>query len=163
VVAATRHARNLAGSLRCASVQERAPRGKTQEPYDPDVSNRRHDAFVKDPHELRMGSPQYGELILDGQTFQTKPSLEWESLLWSDDERLLAGQELVAWENGPQTRVVVIAVDIRELLAASEAHKGLCNPVQFEPDGLIYRHWHHQDGETELRLDLPPPEVLDVL
>lgn len=117
------------------------------------VSDRRHEAFVKDPHELRMGSPQYGALVLDGERFRTEPCLDSQSLMWSDDGRTLAAQELVSWWDGPQTRVIVIDAESRVLLGASEAHKGLCHPVRFETDVLIYRHWHHQDGERELRLD----------
>ena len=118
---------------------------------------------MSNPHEIRMGSPQYGELVLDGDAFSTRPSLASESLLWSEDERLLAGQELLSSRNGPQTRVVVIDVERRELLATSEAHYGLCDPVRFDADGLIYRHWHHREGEQELRIDLRPREVLDAL
>jgi hypothetical protein len=110
-----------------------------------------------------MGSPQYGELMLDGVVFRTEPRLESESLLWSEDERMLAGQELVSWKDGPQTRVIVIDAKRRELLAVSEARYGLCNPVRFEADGLTYRHWHHKEGERELRLDLPPRELLELL
>jgi hypothetical protein len=44
--------------------------------------------------EMRMGSPQYGELILDGEP--TAKSIGHESLMWSDDRRLLAGQQLVS-------------------------------------------------------------------
>jgi hypothetical protein len=131
--------------------------------YDRAMSDRLREAFVKDPREMRMGSPQYGDLVLDGETFRTEPSVESESLLWSDDERLLAGQELISWQDGPQTRVIVIDAKRRELVAASEAHYGLCNPVRFEADGLTYRHWHHNDGERELLLNLPPRELLDAL
>lgn len=116
------------------------------------VSDEQHDAFVKNPAEVRMGSPQYGVLILDGDPYRIEPRLESESLIWSDDGRTLAAQELVAWERGPQTRVVVIDAESRELLAASEALTGLCNPVRFETDALVYRHWHHIDEEEELRL-----------
>lgn len=108
-----------------------------------------------------MGSPQYGKLVLDGEPFRTEPRIESESLLWSEDKRLLAGQELVSWRDGPQTRVIVIDAERRELLARSEAHYGLCNPIRFDGDGLSYRHWHHKEGERELRLDLPPRELLD--
>jgi hypothetical protein len=63
-----------------------------------------HSAYVMNPHELRMGSPQYGQLILDGKPIAR--SIEYESLTWSDDRRLLAVQQFVS--DGPRTRIVVI-------------------------------------------------------
>jgi hypothetical protein len=45
-----------------------------------------------------MGSPQYGELILDGEPIAK--SIEHESLTWSDDRRLLGGQQLVSCGTG---------------------------------------------------------------
>jgi hypothetical protein len=105
--------------------------------------------------EMRMGSPQYGELILDGEP--TAKSIGHESLMWSDDRRLLAGQQLVSWRNGPRTRVLAIDADRRMELAASPPANGLCNPIRFENDELVYRRWHHERGEQDLRLGLPEP------
>jgi hypothetical protein len=101
---------------------------------------------------MRMGSPQYGELILDGEAIAKE--IEYQSLTWSDDRRLLAGQQLVSWRDGPRTRVVVIDAERRIELAATPAVDGLCNPMRFEDDGLVYRHWHHRRGEQEFRLSL---------
>jgi hypothetical protein len=109
---------------------------------------------VKNPQELQMGSTQYGQLILDGKPLPTEASIEFESLTWSGDRRLLAGQELVSWLDEPETRVIVIDADRRTQIAASRAHKGLCDPIRFEQDALVYRHWHHRGGERELRLPL---------
>ena len=43
-----------------------------------------------------MGSPQYGQLILDRKPTPWR-DIESESLTWSSDRRLLAAQELVSW------------------------------------------------------------------
>jgi hypothetical protein len=111
-----------------------------------------HFAHVRNPTEMRMGSPQYGELILDGEPIAN--DIEYESLIWSDGRRLLAGQQLVSWGKGPRTRVLVIDADRRAELAATPHAQGLCNPVRFEDDVLVYRLWHHERGERELRLTL---------
>jgi hypothetical protein len=100
-----------------------------------------------------MGSPQYGELIVDGDPIAT--DIEHESLTWSDDRRLLAAQQLVSWGKGPRTRVLVIDAERRSELAASPPTSGLCDPIRFEEDVLVYRRWHHERGERELRLGLP--------
>jgi hypothetical protein len=100
-----------------------------------------------------MGSPQYGELILDGEPIAR--DIEYESLTWSDDRRRLAVQQLVSWGKGPRTRVVVIDAEGRIELTVAPATQGLCNPVRFEDDVLVYRVWHHERGERELRLALP--------
>lgn len=100
-----------------------------------------------------MGSPQYGELILDGDPIAT--DIECESLTWSVDRRLLAGQQLVSWGKGPRTRVVVIDAERRMEVAASSATQGVCDPIRFEDDVLVYRHWRHDRGEREVRLPLP--------
>jgi hypothetical protein len=102
---------------------------------------------------MRMGSPQYGQLILDGEPIAR--DVEHESLTWSDDRRFLAGQQLVSWRQGPRTRVVVIDAERRIELAAAPPTQGLCNPIRFEDDVLVYRIWHHERGERELRLALP--------
>jgi hypothetical protein len=70
----------------------------------------------------------------------TKGSIEFESLLWSADRRLLAGQELLYWLDEPLTRVIVIDADQRARIAASRAHKGLCQPVRSNADALMCRH-----------------------
>jgi hypothetical protein len=112
-----------------------------------------HFAHVRNPHELRMGSPQYGQLILDGEPIAQ--SVEYESLKWSDDRRLLAAQQFVSGGNGPRTRIVVIDTERRRQVAATAGVDGLCNPRCFEDDALVYSHWHHRHGEQELRLPLP--------
>jgi hypothetical protein len=98
-----------------------------------------------------MGGPQYGELILDGEPFAR--SIEYESLTWSDDRRLLAAQQFVTDMDGPRTRIVVIDTDRRIELVNTPAVNGLCKPVRFDDDVLVYLHWHHL-GERELRLQL---------
>jgi hypothetical protein len=112
---------------------------------------RRIRARVKDPVELRMGSPQYGRLVLDGEEVTGAHSIESQSLLWSEDGTRLAAHELVSWHDAPKTRVVVFDTRRRARIAASRPRTGLGDPVRFESGVLIYRHWH-QKGERELRL-----------
>ena len=105
---------------------------------------------------MRMGSPQYGRLILDGKEFGSSQlqGIESDSLVWSDDGRLLAAQELDLSIPYPGTRVVVIDADRRIQIAASKVRKGLSNPIRFEGETLIYRHWQYGRDEQELRLEL---------
>jgi len=105
---------------------------------------------------MRMGSPQYGRLILDGEEFVTSEpqGIESDSLVWSDDGRLLAAQELDYSISYPGTRVVVIDADSRVQVGASRGRKGLSNPIRFEGETLIYRHWQYGRGDQELRLEL---------
>jgi hypothetical protein len=118
------------------------------------MSRETHSVYVSNPQEMRMGSPQYGELVLDDQPMPDAQSIEFQSLTWSHDGRMLAAQELVSWVDGPETRVVVFDTVKRVRVAASSPHHGLCDPVRFEADQLVYRHWHHRRGERELRLPL---------
>src|SRR5436190_2820694 len=71
---------------------------------------RRLRARVHRPEELRMGSPQYGQLVLDGEPLGGSLAIEANSLLWSEDGGRLAAQELVSWPDGPITRVLVFDV-----------------------------------------------------
>jgi len=100
-----------------------------------------------------MGSPQYGELLLDGVPLSRR--IEARSLLWSDDGTRLAAQELVEWYDGPTTCVVVFDTRTRARVAESPARDGLDTPLRFEPGSLVYRHWHHRAGEREMKLPLP--------
>jgi hypothetical protein len=111
-------------------------------------------ARVHNPEEIRMGSPQYGQLVLDGEPLSGSLEIEASSLLWSGDGGRLAAQELFSWPDGPITRVVVFDVVQRTRIAASPPRRGIANPVSFEPGGLVYRRWHERAGNQELRLRL---------
>jgi hypothetical protein len=100
-----------------------------------------------------MGSPQWGQLILDGEAIED--DIAHESLIWSDDRRLLAAQHLVHAKEAPRTRVVVLDTERRIELAATPPTDGLSNPIRFDDDGFVYRQWHWRRGEQELRLALP--------
>jgi len=115
---------------------------------------RRLRARVHHPEEIRMGSPQYGQLLLDGEPLSGPVEIEASSLLWSGDGARLAAQELVSWPDGPITRVVVFDVEQRTRIAASPSRRGIANPVSFEPNGVVYRRWHQRVGDQELRLRL---------
>jgi hypothetical protein len=101
-----------------------------------------------------MGSPQYGRLLVDGELLPKIGSVEAQSLVWAAGRRLLAVQELVSWYDGPKTRVLVIDAERRGVFVASRAANGLCTPIRFERDALLYRHWHHVAGTRERRLEL---------
>ncbi len=101
-----------------------------------------------------MGSPHYGQLVLDGHALTPPLSIESRSLCWSDDGALLAAQELVSWPDGPVTRVVVFDTMRLVRIAASPDRRGLGNPDRFEGSSLVYRHWHHEAGERRFRLEL---------
>jgi hypothetical protein len=101
-----------------------------------------------------MGSPQYGRLILDGWALSRPLSIEARSLLWSDDGTRLAAQELVSSRDPFSTRVVVFDTRERSTIASSSPRAGIADPLRFERDVLVYRHWHHKAGEQEFRLTI---------
>jgi len=101
-----------------------------------------------------MGSPQYGRLILDGKAISRPVSVEARSLPWSDDGTRLAAQELVAWGDGPTTRVVVFDTERQTEIASSPPRNGIGSPLRFERGALVYRHWQQGVGEQEMRLSL---------
>jgi hypothetical protein len=67
---------------------------------------------------MRMGSPQYGQPILDGEPVSGALEIEAGSLVWSRDGGRLAAQELVSWSDAPVTRIVVFDVERRTRIAA---------------------------------------------
>ena len=101
-----------------------------------------------------MGSPQYGQLVLDGDRISGSLSIEAQSLLWSQDGRWLAAQELVSWQDDPRTRVVVFDTKRRERVAASPPRVGIGNPMHFGPRQLVYRHRNEHVDEQEFSLKL---------
>jgi hypothetical protein len=101
-----------------------------------------------------MGSPQWGQLILDGCAISRPYSIEDRSLLWSDDRTRLAAQELVSARDPFSTRVVVFDTRDRIRIASSPPRAGIATPVRFEREVLVYRHWHHMAGEQEFRLTI---------
>ena len=52
------------------------------------------------------------------------------------------------------TRVVVFDTEKRTRIAASRPRRGIANPVKFEGDELVYRHWNERTGDQEMRLQL---------
>jgi hypothetical protein len=115
---------------------------------------RRLRASVRNPEEIHMGSPQYGRLVLDGRSISRPLRIEARSLLWSDDGTRLAAQELVSPRDPFSTRIVVFDTRERSTIASSSPRAGIANPLRFERDVLVYRHWHHMAGEQELRLTI---------
>jgi hypothetical protein len=101
-----------------------------------------------------MGSPEWGQLILDGCAVSLPFSIEARSLRWSDDRKRLAARELVSPRNPFSTRVVVFDTRDRTRIASSRPRAGIATPVRFERDVLVHRHWHHIAGEQELRLTI---------
>jgi hypothetical protein len=115
---------------------------------------RRLRARVRNPEEIHMGSPQYGRLVLDGRPISEPLKVEARSLVWSDDGTRLAAQELVSSRDPFSTRVVVFDTRERSAIARSSPRAGIGNPLRFERDVLVYRHWHHTAGEQESRLTI---------
>jgi hypothetical protein len=111
---------------------------------------------VAGAEELRMGSPQYGQLFLDDGELAPAGRIESRSLLWSDDVKRLAAQELVPSKDDPTTRVVVFDTDRRTRIAASPPRRGFGYPLRFEAGALVYRH-EYSAGERELRLTIDEP------
>jgi hypothetical protein len=102
----------------------------------------------------RWAAPQNGRLVLDGRAISRPLSIEARSLLWSDDGTRLAAQELVSLREPFSTRVVVFDTRERSTIASSSPRAGIADPLRFEQDVLVYRHWHHTAGEHELRLTI---------
>lgn len=97
-----------------------------------------HEIWVRDPHEMRMGSQQYGTLILDSEPLQVG-SVDEASPIWSADGRYLAVAVLESWQEHPVTQVVVIDADRRAQVASSNTVAGLLTPEQFVGRSLRYR------------------------
>jgi hypothetical protein len=95
---------------------------------------RRLRARVRGPVEMRMGSPLYGQLILDGEPVSGALEIEAGSLVWSSDGRRLAAQALVSWPDAPITRVVVFDVEQRRRITASPPRRH-CEPRQLRAEG----------------------------
>jgi hypothetical protein len=85
-----------------------------------------HEVWVRDASEMRIGSPQYGRLILDGEPLEVG-SVEEGSPVWSPDGRYLGVGVLGGWNRDPVTRTLVIDADHRAVVARSEAVPGFCD------------------------------------
>ena len=97
-----------------------------------------HEAWIRGAGEMRMGSPQYGELILDGAPIDVG-SVDEGSPVWSADGRYLGVAVLASWGSDPVTTVLVIDADGRSVVACSEAARGFLSPVRFVGRSLCYQ------------------------
>jgi len=82
-----------------------------------------------------MGSPEYGQLILDGEPVSGALEIEAGSLVWSSNGRRLAAQALVSWPDAPITRVVVFDVEQRTRNRRVSSKKGHCEGRQLRAEG----------------------------
>jgi len=99
-----------------------------------------------------MGGPQYGRLVIDGETVAS--AVERGSLVWSGDRSLLAVQELDTWQDSPRTLVTVFDARAKSRLAATPPRTGLTTPLRFAGNELLYREWTERGGEQVLTLDV---------
>jgi hypothetical protein len=96
-----------------------------------------HKAVLKYVGEVRFG-PAYYSLTIDKISLGER--VFGTSYLWSPDSRYFAIQE---WETtsegrGPQTRLLLISVDLKQECVLSRAEGGFIVPQSFEKDKLIY-------------------------
>ena len=99
--------------------------------------DRLHKAVLKYVDEIRFG-PAYYSLTIDKIAFEER--IFGNSYLWSPDSRYFAVQE---WETtsesrGPQTRLLLIDLDLKQECVLSRAERGFIVPQKFEKDKLIY-------------------------
>jgi hypothetical protein len=111
----------------------------------PDLS---HKAVLKYVSEVRFG-PGYYSLTVDKISFGER--VFGNSYLWSPDSRFFAIQE---WETtsesrGPQTRLLLIDLDLKQECMLSRAERGFIVPQKFEKDKLIYTKEYRGDGVTQ--------------
>jgi hypothetical protein len=104
-------------------------------------SARGNEAYVRDAGEMRMGSPQYGTLVLDGTPLDVGGPVDEASLDWSQDGRYLAATVLDPANPYPWTKVIVVDAQARDVVGATEGGSGLYKPGEFLGRGLEYFRW----------------------
>jgi hypothetical protein len=109
-----------------------------EEPENRTYSALGNEAYVRDPGEMRMGSPQYGTLMLDGSPLDVGGQVDAATPAWSPDGRYLAGTVLDSAKPYPWTKVIVIDAQTREVVAATDGEPCLCKPGQFIGRGVDY-------------------------
>jgi hypothetical protein len=102
-----------------------------------------HKAVLKYVREIRFG-PAYYSLTVDKISYVER--VFGNSHLWSPDSRYFAVQE---WEttsesSGPQTRLLLIDLDLKQECVLSRAERGFIVPQKFEKDKLIYTKEYRQ-------------------
>lgn len=107
-----------------------------------------HEAYVRDASEMRMGSPQYGTLVIDGSPLDVDGHVEERSLIWSNDGRYLGACVLDSWSMHPVTRAIVIDAEARTVIATSEPRCGYASPLQFIGRSLSYYQAHDPEGDA---------------
>jgi hypothetical protein len=111
-----------------------------------------HEVWVRGAAEMRMGSPQYGTLILDGAPIEVG-RVDERSPVWSPDGRYLGVAILESWNKDPVTGTLVIDAEDRAVVARSATAPGFLSPVRFVGRSLSYQ---------QERFDLDGPYPADV-
>ena len=95
--------------------------------------------------EIRFG-PAYYSLTIDKIALRER--VFGSSYLWSPDSRYFAVQE---WQTtfesrGPQTRLLLIDLDLKQACVLSRAERGFVVPRKFEENKLIYTKEYYQQS-----------------
>ena len=118
----------------------------------------RYEVIRRHYHEIRMGSPLFGELKISGSRLRTVPGRFAEPVAFSPDSRFLAAVELTNTAPGPEGRVIVF--DLRRGVRHNAcSFKGLARSFAWETGNLLNATtWSHDDGEQSSEVWSPPPE-----
>ena len=110
----------------------------------------RYRVVKRDFQEVRMGSPLFGQIEIQGSNFGLVDGEFAEQFAFSDDSRFLAAAALVDTRLGPHMQVIVFDLAHGSRTSVFD-HHGLIHDIQWESDGaLSLVTWTHLDGEKYL-------------
>jgi WD40 repeat protein len=103
-----------------------------------------------DFQEIRMGSPLFGRIEIQGSNCGLVDGEFAEQFAFSNDSRFLAAAKLGDTRLGPHIQVIVFDLAQGSRTSVFD-HYGLIHDIQWEPDGyLSIATWTHLDGEKHL-------------
>ena len=114
----------------------------------------RRTVIKRDYREIRMGSPLFGQVRVEGGHARTGSRDFGEAMAFSPDSRYLAIDEIVGVtrDGGPHTRVVVFDLELEKEYVVHDEQGGLIHEVSWSVEGdLSVVSWRQPEGEIEHR------------
>jgi len=99
--------------------------------------NGQYNVILHNYGEVRMGSPSFGRIEIQGSSFNTNNQEFGEPMAFSPDSRFLAAEQLVNTMPGPHTRAIVFDFEKKRQIIVHNQNPGLLRRFSWSADGLL--------------------------
>ena len=110
----------------------------------------KYEVLLGEYSEIRMGSPEFGEIIIQGASFKLAGRQFGRAMVFSHDSRFLAVEELVDGTDDLHTRALVFDLEQNRQIIVPSPSSGFVKKFAWSEEGwLNITAWSRQTGERQ--------------